>query len=217
MAERAAIRSGEERRRDGRGRRDGFQAAAFAGFPGGGEHVLEEDDAEELEAVAEAGNAGFFGLQAEVESGEGLFGELQRSLDRRFGLAENHKVVGIADQAEAGGEEAVVEGIQAKVGEQGADDGALRDADGGAGEVEAVPDGVVEPEAAEAEGGFVGDERGEAGEEDGPVDVIEEGVDVGVEEPGVALAKAGVDALDSEADAAAPAVGEAAIVEFGFE
>ncbi len=152
-----------------------------------------------------------------MEGGEGLFGELKRSLGRRFGLAENHKVVGIADQAEASGEDAVVEGIQAKVGEQGADDGALRDADRGAGEVEAIPDGVVEPEAAEAEGRFVGDQLGETGEEDGPVDVIEEGVDVGVEEPCVAFAEAGVDALDGQPDAAAAAVGEAAIVELGFE
>jgi hypothetical protein len=156
-------------------------------------------------------------VEAQAELGEGGLGELPGVFDGGAVAGQDDEVIGVADDVEAGGEERFVEGIEAEVGEQWGERGPLGEAEGGAGEFLAVPNGEVEPESDEASEEIVGDEGGEAGEDDLGGDGIEEGLDVGVEEPEKALGLEGVDAFDGLADTATAAIGEAAVFEFGFE
>ncbi len=77
----------------------------------------------------------------------------------RGGLAagEEHEIVGVANHADSGRGETIVKRVEAEVGEHWGDDCALRNAEDGAGEMEAIPGGVIEPEMTEADGGFVWD------------------------------------------------------------
>ena len=141
---------GAEARGNGAGHEDDV-GGFLVGFPGGPDVVAVEVGSEEMEAFLEAGDAGFFEGEGEVESGEDFAGAEECGFGLGAGFGEDDEVVGVADEFFAGGFEFAIEVFEEVVGEEGGDGRALGDAFGhGVGEV-AVPPLAADPFTYKAE------------------------------------------------------------------
>jgi hypothetical protein len=186
-------------------------------LPGGVDAVLNKIDAEEVETFLEAGEAGLGGVEVEGAGEHPLGSALEGVGGSGWGLGEDEEVVGETDKVVVCLLEREVEFVEEEVGEEGRERGALSDTFAEAGDVFAVPNLGVNPEMKEM-GEFGGEVlAGEELEEEGMLDFVEEGGDVGVDNELKAAVAELDDAGDGAVDGTAGTVGEAGVEELLLE
>jgi hypothetical protein len=176
-----------------------------------------EECAEELEAGVEVDDAGFLLVEGKMGIGEGAGGELEGVGGVGLGFGEDEEVVGVANEFAAALFEFAVEVFEEEIGEQGGNGGALRNAFAEPVEVLAVPDGGFDPLADEVHDEFAGLVEGEAVEEERVVNFVKKGLDIGIDEPGVAHFVELSNAGDGAVDTAVGTVAVGAFEELVFE
>ena len=81
--------------------------------------VLQEDGPEELKALIERGGPGLLAIEAQLDLGEQIIGQLQRLLSLLRAAAERQEVIRIAHQRLAEESKIFVELVQEQIGEHG--------------------------------------------------------------------------------------------------
>src|SRR4249920_482844 len=83
-------------------------------------------ETEKGEALSEGRHLGFVGAQGEADLGQMLAYKVVCLTDLGLGFGQDHEVVGVAYEAEAGVVERPIEAVESDVGEKGGNDTPLR-------------------------------------------------------------------------------------------
>ena len=138
-------------------------------------------ESEKGEALSEGRHLGFLGTQREAEAGQMPEHQVMCLTDLSLGFGQDHKIVGVTHEAEAGVVECPIEAVESDVGEKGGNDTPLRRAQVGGPEDAVLHDSGPEKLFDEKENVTVSDELADAAHNDVVRDVVEEPFDVGVQ------------------------------------